>query len=246
MSVTATDIIVYASANMPDTDTGTNGGAIDALRRLAFTQISANDTIQAVSTSASDTQNMTVEGRSAAGAIVTETKAMTGTTAITFATLATVERVLKADLASNAIGTVTVRRTTGPVTLATIPIGERGFLAPFRKTASDPSTTKTYYVKGFVKNTHATLSLLSAVINQSADPSAKITHAVSLAVNDSVSAADRVTAPATITFDDTSKAVPGTDLAAGAAIGVWLKLSLSAGDAAIKSTYTLEAAGQST
>lgn len=236
---------------MPDTDAGTNGGAIDTLRRTVFTQIAANDTIQAISTSASDTQNITVEGRSAAGAVVTETKAMTGTTAITFSSLATVERILKADLASNAVGTVTVRRTTGAVTIGVIPVGERGFMALFRKCASDPSVQKNYYSKIFLKNNHATLSLLSATVTQSADPSARITHLLASAVNDSATQTDRVTAPAVAntqdpdTFDDTAKTVPGTDLAATAAIGVWLRLQLNAADAPFRSTYDIQIAGQS-
>jgi hypothetical protein len=92
MPIATTDLVQFASANMPDIDTGTSGGAIDTLRRSDFTQIAANDTIQALSSSAGDTMNLTVEGRNAAGQVVTETKALTGTTAITFSTLATVER----------------------------------------------------------------------------------------------------------------------------------------------------------
>jgi hypothetical protein len=246
MSVAATDIVVYASLNMPDTDSGVNGGAIDVLRRLAFTQIAANDTIQAVSASAADTtQTITVEGRSAAGAVVSSgAVTLTGTTAVNLPALGTVERVLKADLSATCAGIVTVRRTTGAVQIGQIPVGERGFMAPFRKTASDPSVPKTYYVKGFVKNNHATLALLSATIKQNADVSNVITHAVALAVNDSVQAADRLTAPATITFDDADKSIG--DLNALAAWGVWLKLSLTAGQGALKSLYVLEAAGQST
>lgn len=253
MSVVASELIVYAAASMPDTDAGVNGGAIDPLRRLAFTQISANDDIEAVSSAAGDTtQTVTVEGRNAAGAIVSETKTLTGTTAVIFSTIGVIERVLKVEMSATAAGTVTIRRSPAGATLATIPIGERGFLAPFRKCASDPSVLKNYYCKCFVKNTNATLALLSAVVKQNADPSGKITHLLASAVNDSATAADRLTAPSAAntldpdTFDDTDKNVPGTDLAAGAAIGVWLRLQLAAGDAALKSTYTLEINGQST
>jgi hypothetical protein len=58
MSIVATELIVYASANIPDVDTGTNGGAIDTKRRFVFTQMAANDTVEVISTSASDTGNM--------------------------------------------------------------------------------------------------------------------------------------------------------------------------------------------
>ena len=101
----ASDLVAYASANMPDSDSATSGGAIDTKRRIDFTQMVANDTIEAVSTSASDTQNLTIEARKADGSVVSETKALTGTTAISFSTLGTVECILKADLAVKAQAT---------------------------------------------------------------------------------------------------------------------------------------------
>lgn len=252
MSIVASELVAFASANMPDTDSGTNGGAIDLLRRVDFTQIAANDDIEVISSSASDTQNCTITARNAAGSIVTETLALTGTTAKIFAGNGVIERVLQVELASVAIGTITVRRSVAGATLRTIPIGERGFMALFRKTASDPSVTKTYYTKVFLKNTNGSLSLLGATVKQNADPDARITHLLATAVNDSATAADRVTAPSAAntqdpdTFDDTDKTVPGTDLAAGAAIGVWLRLQLPSGDAAHRTTYTIELAGSST
>lgn len=251
MPIASTDLVAFASANMPDTDAGSNGGAIDTLRRIDFTQIAANDDIEVVSTAAGDTQNCTIEGRNAAGQIVSETKALTGTTAAIFSTLGVVERVLKVELASAAVGTITVRRSVAGATLRTIPIGERGFMALFRKAASDPAVQKDYFTKVFVKNNHGTLSLLSAMVKQSADPDARITHLLAAAVNDSATSTNRVTAPATAdtqdpdTFDDTDKAVPGTDLAAGAAIGVWLRLRLPAADTPHRSTYDLQLSGQS-
>lgn len=250
---TAADLAFFASANMPDTDAGTpNGGAIDLLRRVAFAQIAANDTIQALSSSAADTtQTVTVEGRSAAGSIVTETKTLTGTTAITFSTLATVERVLKVELSATCAGTVTIRRTTGAVLIATIPIAERGFMALFRKAASDPVSIKNYYTKVFARNGHATQALLAAQVAQSADPDARVNHLLSATVGDATTSTNRVTAPAAVdtqdpdTFDDTTKSVPGTDLAAVTAIGVWLRLQLPAADAPHRTTYDLQLSGSS-
>ncbi len=250
MAIASTDLIAYASANMPDADTGTNGGAIDTLRYVDFTQIAANDDIEVISSSASDTQNCTITARNAAGSIVTETKALTGTTAAIFATLGVVERVLTVELASVSIGTVTVRRSVAGATLRAIPPGKRGFMALFRKAASDPSTQKDYYTKVFLKNEHGTLALLTALVKQNADPDARITHLLASAVNDTATTADRVTAPGASdtqdpdTFDDTDKSVPGTDLAAGAAIGVWLRLRLPAADPPHRTTYTIELSGQ--
>lgn len=253
MPIVAADLQAYASANMPDTDSGTNGGAIDTLRRVDYTQIAANDDIEVVSTSASDTQNCTIDARDTDGTITSQTAALTGTTAKIFSTLGgdgIVERVLKVELASAAIGTITVRRSVAGATLRTIAIGERGFMAIFRKTASDPSVQKNYYVKIFLKNTHATLALLSAVVKQSADPDSRITHLLANATGDSATQTDRVTAPAAAntqdpdTFDDTDKSVPGTDLAAGVAIGCWLRLQLPSADAAHRTTYDIQLTGQ--
>jgi len=241
MPVTASDIIAYASANMPEDDTTTSGGAIDAKTRVVFTDIAATDDVEAVSTSASDTQNITVKGRLASGAIASQTIAMTGITPVNLSTNA-FERILSVALASDAIGVVTVRRDTDDTTIGTIPVGERGFRRLFINAASDPSVGKDRFEKIFIKNTHATLALLSASINQSADPEADVMHALAASKDDTGSVANRLTDPG-LTFNDTDKNVPGTDLAAGEAIGVWLKQTLAAAAAPYKSSYTVQAAG---
>lgn len=247
----ASDLIGYASANMPDADSGTNGGAIDTLRRIDFTQIAANDDIEVVSNNAGDTQNCTIEGRNAAGQIVAETKALTGTTPAVFSTLGIVERVLKVELASAAVGTITVRRSPSGASLRDIPVGERGFMALFRKTASDPSATKNYYTKFFWRNAHGSQALTVAVVKQNADPDGRITHLLSNAKGDSATSTNRVTAPGAAdtqdpdTFDDTDKSVPTGDLGASENIGVWARLQLPAADTAHRTTYTTELTGQS-
>lgn len=245
MSVAAADLIAYAAANMPDDDSSTTGGAIDTARYVDLTQIAANDTIEAVSDGA-DTRNLTMEGRNAGGQVVSETKALNGTTPIAFSTLGTVERVLKAELASaDASRTVTIRRATGPVTIRTLGPNKRGFMLLFRKDSSDPSSGKTYYMKFFFKNEHGTLALLNAVIDKTVDAAGKIDFALAASKGDSGTVANRTTSPG-LTFNNTQKAVPGTDLAAGENIGVWVRLSLNAGDAAIRNTVTFQIAGSST
>lgn len=250
MPISASDLVIYNSANMPDSDTGTSGGAIDTLRRPDFTQIAANDTIQAVSSNAADTMSITVEARDPAGNVVSQTKALNGTTAIDFDTLGTVERILSVELASAPAGNVTVRRTTGPTTIRVIPAGERGFSMFARKISSDPSTTKNYYFKVFVKNTHASLALLNATFKQNADPSDRITHLPAATANDSATTTDRQTAPSASNtldpdvFDDNDKLVGS--LGAGDAWGVWLRVQLPAGDGPHRSSYTLEVTGQTT
>lgn len=246
MPVADTDIVAYAAANKPTDDTSTNGGAIDALERVVFTDLAANDDIEVLSSNAGDTtQQITVTARNAAGATVQQTVTLNGTTAVILSTMGVVERVQRALLNANCTGTVTVRRSVAGATIGTIPPAERGFRRLFIDAVSDPSATKNYYEKIFLKNTHATLSALSAVVAQSADPTGKVTHLIAAAVDDSNTSTNRITAPgaaATLdpdTFDDNNKSVPGTNLAAGSAIGVWLRLALGAAEAPIKSTYTV-------
>ena len=243
MAIVAADLVAYAAADMPDDDVASSGGAIDLLRYVDFTPITANDTIEAVSDAAGDTQNATIEGRDAAGAVVSETKAMAGVTPIVFSTLGTVERILSFELASVAIGVITVDDTSGGVPLRVIPIGGRGFMRMFRKSASESGATERYE-KFFWKNEHGTLALDAAHVDQNADPSSKITHALDATKDASTAVADRTTTPG-FTFNDSDKSVPTGALGAGEAIGVWLNLSLLADNAPIKDTYTSELEGTS-
>ena len=55
MSVTPNNIVVYGSANMPEADGVTVGGAVDFTKRVAFYDISPNGTVDWVSSSSSDT-----------------------------------------------------------------------------------------------------------------------------------------------------------------------------------------------
>jgi len=250
MPIVASDLVIYNSVNMPETDAGASGGAIDALRRPDFTQLAANDDLEAISDNAGDTMNLTIEGRDAAGNLVSQTKALTGTSAVIFDTLGVIERVLDAELASAPAGNVTVRRSVAGATVRVIPAGERGFSMFARKTSSDPSNPVEYYFKVFVKNTHGTLALQSTIFKQSADPDARITHLPAATVDDTATSTNRITSPAAgdtldpDTFDDNDKTVGS--LAAGSAWGVWLNVSLTAGDSPHKTTYTLEVTGQST
>lgn len=245
MSIVASDLVLYASAAVPADDTTDAGGAIDTLRRLDFTQIAATDKIEVKSSSAGDTtQTVTLRGRKADGTIVSEVLTLTGVTAV--ATTNNYERLLTAELSATCAGTVTVQRQTGPSTLRVIPIGERGFLAPFRELASDPSVQKDWYAKGFWKNTHGSLALTSAVVKENADPSGDVSFALAAALDDTATTADRTTSPG-LTFNSTDKNVPNSqNLSFGSAIGIWFNLTLAAGAAALKTTYTTELDGSTT
>lgn len=110
MSVVPNEIVTYGAANMPEADGVTTGGAVDFTKRVAWYDLSASDTIDAVSTSGSDTAvNVQVLARNAGGSIVTSTvAALTGTTPITnVGALGTVERLLAAVTTGGAIASLT-------------------------------------------------------------------------------------------------------------------------------------------
>lgn len=252
MPVVASDIIFYAAANKPIDDTSTNGGAIDADERVIFTDIAADDDVEVVSDNAGDTtQQITITARQESGDTDSEAVTLNGTTPVILSTLGVVQRIQRGLLNADATGTITIRRSPSGATIATIPPGERGFRRMFIDSVSDPGSGKDYYEKLFVKNTHATLSFLGVQITQSADPTGQVTFLLAASKDDSATSTNRLTAPNVAdtldpdTFDDTAKNVPGTNLAAGEAIGVWLKLALTAGNSPIESTFTLQAAGSS-
>lgn len=245
MSIVASDLILYASADTPEDDAAQAGGAIDQLRRLDFTQIAADDDIEAISDNAGDTQSMELDARNLAGAIVTEVETMNGTTAVIFATLGVIERVLKFELASVAIGNVEIRRSVAGPTVRTVPVGERGFEIFFYDSASESGATIRYQ-KAFYLNDHATLTLNNAQIQLTADPEAIMDFALGTAKDDSETTADRTTAPSAVSsFDDTQKSVPGTTLEAASRIALWIRMQLIADDTPKRSTFTSELTGTS-
>ena len=251
MPIASTDLELYASANRPEDDSTTTGGAIATTWYLAFTQLAADDDIGVVSTSSSDTQNCTIDARNAAGAIVVDgPTALQGTTETQFHS-GTVERFLKLELASGAIGTITVARYPGGANIATLPVGAIGLTILFYDSASDPSATRTRYEKGFWKNNHGSLSLTGANVTLTADPSSKINIDLEDAVDDNNSATNRLTAPTGNigVWQSTGVAinVPGDgNLDAGEAIGVWFRQSLGIGDSPVKNSITVQLAGNTT
>lgn len=248
MAIQSTDLVAYAAASMPQDETSTAGGVIDPTTRIIFTDLAAPDTIEVLSSNGADAMNITVVARKTSGVTVTQTVAINGSTPVAFSTLGTIERVLSATIASNALGTVTVRRVTGSIVIGAIPTTERGFQRLFINAYSDLSVGKNYYMKFFWKNTNGSLALTTALVKQatSGDPSGLITHALAGSVNDSATVANRLTAPGGLTFNDSDKAVPGVDLAAGDAIGTWLLMALAQSQAPVKSTYTSQLFGLST
>lgn len=118
----------------------------------------------------------------------------------------------------------------------------------FYDASADPpgGSAKTYYEKIFAKNTDGSLALATAQVKLISDTGSDVSFGLATAQNDSGTNGggnNRQVAPAGISFATSDQLVPGTDMLAGAYIGVWLKLSLSAGQASQKSILTMRLDG---
>ena len=250
MSIQPDEIKLYGSAVMPDDDSTTNiGGAVDLTKKVEFTDISPQGTVEAVSSNSGDNQTLTIYGRNPAGEIVSEAHALNGTTVVSFST--TFERILRAVLSAAAAGTVTIRESGGGDDLITMEPGITEVRRPFYNASTPSSGTREYYEKVFFRNESSEgLTLTNAVIKETSDPSGKIDFALesTLDGNDTNgSGNNRQVAPSGYTFDSNDKNVANNqNHTANASQGVWLRLTLGSGDAAMKTTYTLSEEGTST
>jgi hypothetical protein len=254
MSIVASELIPYCCINRPTDDTSTAGGAIADTTagaannkgvRPSYTQWSAAAVITFQSSSAGDTQSMSIKGRTTTGAYTTESLSLTGTTEKV--SVNTYERILGFDGNVVAVGTITVRQGAGGTTRYTIPVGETGASAFFIRSASE-SGVAIRYDKMFWKNTNGALTLSSAQLKLTADPDARIRIGSAPAIDDSGTIANRKTTPSTVTFVDDNVAqditnISGTGLPAGSKIGVWIEENLPASDPAHRSTFTVQIQG---
>jgi len=243
MPITSAELIKYGAASRPEDDTSASGGAIDTLCTLDVTQLAANDNLEALSDNAADTMNLDIYGRDAAGARVNEVRALNGTTVVSFVTN-TLERFLRAALASAPAGNVTIRRAGAGATVAVIPAGMRYANTLFIDSSSEAATT-VRYEKEFWKNTDPALTLNAAKLQLTADPDTSIEIGMETTKNGTGSVTNRKTAPGGVSFVDDAIDInlPGTTLEAGSAIGLWVKMTRGASAAPLKSSYTTQIAG---
>ena len=245
MPIVAADLKFFGSANMPVDDSGTSGGAIDLLTLTEFAPVVADGAVGVVSDNAGDTsQSATITGRLASGAIDNEVLALNGTTRVPGSKVW--ERILSISLDSAGAGVITVDRNADSFVVKAIPIGVTLIHRTFYDSESEAGAVSRYE-KIFIKNEHATLTLTNAIVTLTDDPSAKIFIGLATTKDDSASVANRKSAPGGVSFvdDDVAINVPTTNLAAGEAIGVWVRQNLGAGDAPFKSTYDVEISGTS-
>lgn len=253
MSVSSSDLVVYGCANHQETDSGTQGGAIDLTVRLVFDDATLTNTLNTVvkttsSSGADTTQTVTVYGRNSTGSIVSEALTLNGTNIITGAV--TFERILKVVVSGSHTGTITCKKSDNTVFL-NIESGVLTVRRPFYGASSDVSggSTKNFYEKMFFKNNNAVNALLSAVFAESSDSSGLVDFDLESSVNGSNTSTSRLAAPSSGmlgSFTNSDKNVPGTDLQPLGTIGVWLHLTLAAGTSASKATEGIKITGSTT
>jgi hypothetical protein len=79
MSVVPSDIVIYGSANMPETEGAAIGGAVDFTRRIAFYDVTPAGSVDVVWSAAADTATrLAYYGRDPAGAIQSQTLRLNG------------------------------------------------------------------------------------------------------------------------------------------------------------------------
>lgn len=245
MAVTGSELIEYLATDHPEDDVSTVGGAVNTAGRPLDVDLASVSSLEVVSDGA-DTRTITLRYRDAAGVLQT-TSAITlnGTTPVALGVSA--ERIIEATLSTtSASRTVVLRIAGGGATQHTFNPNETKARRKFVAAVSG-AAQKVYYEKTFWANTDPTLALLSASMKLTADPAAKIKMGLAAAVGGSTTSANRLTAPSGVSFvdDNVAQSVPGTNLAAGAAIGTWWEMTLAADNAPIKNTFTSQLSGVS-
>jgi hypothetical protein len=119
MSVLKSQLRLYGSANMPDVDGTTTGGAPNFANKVVFQDITPTGTVDYVSSSASDTAaTLQSFGRDSTGVIQNETKTLTGITKVAGAQ--SYERLLKGLAAGTAaVGDIAILSHTAIVSAHT-------------------------------------------------------------------------------------------------------------------------------
>jgi len=251
MPVAASDLIFFLSANRPEADDTTSGGAIDATMRLMdrtnadSLNTGSGDQIDLVSDNGADTQNCVVAGYGTDGSWIEETVALTGTS--NAQSTNTFLHLCKVELASAATGAITVAEYNSgdPSEIFTIPATEKGAARLFLKAEANAAGggAKALYEKLFVKNTHATDALINGVLWLSEDEDTELTMDLEMSGDATVTGGsetttNRATEPSTggtYSWGEHASEGAGHDvgdaedgnLIASEAQGIWVKLSLA-------------------
>lgn len=245
MPITQAELKLFGSADMPINDTGASGGAIALTTIVEFTPIGGDGPVGIVSDNAGDTtQSVTITGRLATGVIDTEVLVANGQTRVAGSKVW--ERILRVSFSAPFAGNVTVDRNADSQVVKIIPAGVTLMTRLFYDSASEASPVNRHE-KIFFKNTNGSLTLTNATVTLTSDPAGKILIGLEASKDGTGSIANRKATPGGVSFvdDSVAVAVPGGSLAAGEAIGIWVRQALGAGDAPTKSTFQVQLAGSS-
>src|SRR3990167_2960199 len=205
MAPVAADLIFYPSASSPFDDISTTGGAINTAGRLMNAILTTREKLNYVSSSASDTTvEVTVRGLSFGGLDTIERITLNGTTVIKGK--AEFRRILDIALSAAAVGTVTISKQSDSSSLRTVAAGITRYTTLFKFAYPLEGDDLVRYEKVFVKNTHGADALSEAAIALVSD-SGILAVGVAASQGDSVSIANRRTAPSGITFESADEYV---------------------------------------
>ena len=251
MSVTASDIKIYAANSMPEDNTTTSGGIVNTGCRVVFDDIPTTATIRVSGTNTGDTGVFSVIGRNAAGQITRESLQLNGKTYAV--TSNSYERILRLVLQSAAfLGDVNVYSHPTETLLATLEPKVTGIRRPFYDVAADAigGSQRIFYEKVFIRNNNAVNALLSAQVTEiSSGVFADVDFGLeSGLLGGGQSLANRLgTAPTGVTtFGNGPTNVPSTDLLSLREQAMWLRLTLNAGASAQNSFYQFKVTGNTT
>ena len=241
MSILAANLTAWNALNVPQNDTGTAGGGQDTLSPLSGWQADplGNNLQMGTNDALDTTQSVTVKSRNSInGELRTQTAVLTGTTFVNLSTLSTTERILSVSVSAVTDSDLQVQKASTPftnyVTITSATTGALRWSRVFPNAASDASVTLVRYDKTFWKNADA-LTAISPTYRLTADPAAIIFQGIHTSKNDSATIANRLTAPAGITFVDDNVDQVGPDLATGDVMGVWWQQTATAGAGPITS-----------
>jgi len=249
MPLALTDILFYGSAVMPNDEVTPNiGGAMDTTKKPSFTRIGTATTLEMLSSSAADTtQTVTIYYIGNDGVLTSEVKTLSGVGVVAF--VATMKIFLKAVKSAGTTGTVTIRKSGGGTTIATMEPTLIECRIPCYNAISDPSLIKNYYEKIFAKNINATLALTGAILAIASDPQNIWTFAMETVLDGTTSNGGgnvRSVAPAGFSFDTAQKSFANSGVfTATHAQGIWLKMALPIGKDPFDDTFTLRISGVS-
>lgn len=229
------DVRAYNVALTPNEQSTAYGGALSLRHSLLTVPMTAASQLTAVSTSASDTFTLRVQGFRNSGVSFDESITLNGTTPVA-SVLTDVKALEDASLGATAAGTISITQATGTL-LLTNNLG-RGAQGTTRASSlvwaitgdvSGGSSTIYYGCIGF-SNCETLAAALACSLTETSDTPGYGAFGCDSATGLSSTVANRLTAMPGITYNSSDKNLPGdTNLDAGEYIRVPIQITLPAG-----------------